>query len=381
MSGHHHLPDPLPHSPDGLSSGAERFVAFLRVSGWEVALLDDLLRPLFATSRAARILGLKGGSAEMDDPPREAILACFQGGEDGNLLHSGPEGEVVRLSFTRTMLDGSPHLLIAVGAGEDVSFQRTADKLRHKEARLGAALDLAKLGMYEWDLKTNEVILDARSREIFGFGPEEPIRAQDVFARIDPADFPRVHRAALDSIEKKERLRTEYRLLLPGDKRRLVISLSDVELGPDQTPVRVVGLFGDVTARRAAENALRESEDRQAFLLQLTDRLRNLSDPIAIQDEAVRHLAEHLRVDRGVYGEVETDDDDGVVVHRDYCRPGVRSAAGRYRFADFGSKIAESLRTGKTLWGDDVDQDGDLSDAEQAKYQEFRCGPMSPFPW
>ena len=45
-------------------------------------------------------------------------------------------------------------------------------------------------GPFEWDLLSNSVICDERSREIFGFGPTEGCTISEVSARIHPHDFP-----------------------------------------------------------------------------------------------------------------------------------------------------------------------------------------------
>jgi PAS domain-containing protein len=57
-------------------------------------------------------------------------------------------------------------------------------------------------------------------------------------------------------------------------------------------------LFTDITDRKRAEVALRESEERQTFLLKLSDALRPLTDPVAVQTTAMQLLAERLDVMR-----------------------------------------------------------------------------------
>lgn len=55
----------------------------------------------------------------------------------------------------------------------------------------------------------------------------------------------------------------------------------------------------DLVERTVAELALRKSEERQAFLLRLSDALQPLGDPVEIQGVAARLLAEHLGASRG----------------------------------------------------------------------------------
>ncbi|PWN58305.1 histidine kinase, partial [Chryseobacterium phosphatilyticum] len=61
---------------------------------------------------------------------------------------------------------------------------------------------------------------------------------------------------------------------------------------------RLLILYDDVTERKVAETALRDREERQAFLLALSDAVRSLTDPEAIQSAACRLVGERLDVDR-----------------------------------------------------------------------------------
>ncbi len=129
--------------------------------------------------------------------------------------------------------------------------------LRESEARRGAALAIANLGTFDWDVRTNAVTLDDRSREIFGFAPGEGTRAEEVFARIAPADFPRVLAEAQASQRELTRFETEYRINLPDGTVRIVISINDAIIGLDGKAERMFGVFGDITARKQSEEALR----------------------------------------------------------------------------------------------------------------------------
>ncbi|WP_460503581.1 GAF domain-containing protein, partial [Hymenobacter agri] len=83
--------------------------------------------------------------------------------------------------------------------------------------------------------------------------------------------------------------------------------------------------FRDISARRQAE-------ERQAFLLQLSDALRTVADPVAIQ-ETVTHLArQHFGADRCYYYEIEGE---LAIIRRDASAEGLPPVAGAYRLADF----------------------------------------------
>ncbi len=109
----------------------------------------------------------------------------------------------------------------------------------------------------------------------------------------------------------------------------------------------------DVTAQKEADAALRESEERKAFLLKLTDALRPIADPIEIQGTASRLLGERLRTDRAMYFEI--DEELGYLrIERDYVREGVGSRVGRYPLADFEWLGAASKKEGAFVVNDAI---------------------------
>ncbi|GAA5513942.1 protein-glutamate methylesterase/protein-glutamine glutaminase [Deinococcus carri] len=129
---------------------------------------------------------------------------------------------------------------------------------------------------------------------------------------------------------------------------------------------RLTVLYEDVTERKHAEDVLRASEERQTFLLRLSDALRPLSDPIEIQSEAARVLGHHFGAGRAAYAEIEADNVH-FTVHRDYT-DGVPSFAGRYPFEGFGARFFAELRTGRTVCVTDAPRDPKLSEAERTVY-------------
>ena len=100
----------------------------------------------------------------------------------------------------------------------------------------------------------------------------------------------------------------------------------------------------ETTSKLTAERELRDRAERQAFFLKLSDALRPLADPAAIQGEATRLLAERLDVDRAYY--VEIDEAAGLArVEQDYARGAAPSLAGDHLVAGFGWSV-EILRRG-----------------------------------
>lgn len=127
----------------------------------------------------------------------------------------------------------------------------------------------------------------------------------------------------------------------------------------------------DVLARQAADfferqrvtAALRDSEERQAFVLELSDKLRPLADPVDIQTAAVRLLGRHLRANRVAFAE-DCGDGQTVVLTRNYT-DGVPGIEGKYRYADFGPDLLREMQAGRALVRPDVANQPGLSRAER----------------
>lgn len=146
----------------------------------------------------------------------------------------------------------------------------------------------------------------------------------------------------------------------------------------DEGSHRIAVVFTDISERKRAEETLRASETRQAFLIRLFDVLRSLTDPVEIQETASRLLGEHLNVQRVYYCEVSGE---VLHVHRDYAN-GVRSLAGSYPFAMWGRKLIEAYRRGESRAVEDLRTDPMFEGEDINAYSAvgIRSGMMIPLP-
>jgi PAS domain S-box-containing protein len=124
---------------------------------------------------------------------------------------------------------------------------------------------------------------------------------------------------------------------------------------------------GDITDRKAREKnlsslseLLRNNEERQAFLLRLSDALRLLSNPLDVQEVASRLLGEYLCVNRVGY----QDENGEFIVRREYAR-GVAPLAGQGSMRGVAAALHDVFRRGETVVVNDVDTDPRFTDAER----------------
>ena len=135
-------------------------------------------------------------------------------------------------------------------------------------------------------------------------------------------------------------------------------------------------LVRDITQRKKAEEALQRNEAEISFLLELNDALRQIDDPIQIQETTSRLLGEHLQADRVFYSEIVVKDDiEILIIENDYHRPGVSSLTGQFVFKEFSQTDYEDYRAGRTVSSPNVFTD----EREPNQREAYRKVDVSAF--
>ncbi len=206
---------------------------------------------------------------------RPAVAATLAGkapagAETAVAIGEGPGRPRRQVTIALTPLrdeDGAIRGLHGVALAEETVTWSAAERagaeaaLRRSEARLAAALAVARLGTFEWDMRDDTVEPDGRAREIFGLAGDAAVAAPEVFGRVDAAGLPRL-RAEVAAVQKAPvRGGTDYRLRLPGSAARAIRSIGEALPGPDDEAGRAFGIRDDITEELRRADALRASEE------------------------------------------------------------------------------------------------------------------------
>ena len=153
--------------------------------------------------------------------------------------------------------------------GHDVTDQhRTQAELRESESRLRLAIEGARLGTWDWDLRTAKGSWSPRTVEILGVENGDDITPRQRTEIMHPDDRERVWREFADAIKSGAGLASDYRIIRPDGEVRWLVSRGALETDTAGVPIRASGIVLDVTERFAAEARLRESEARFRILLE-----------------------------------------------------------------------------------------------------------------
>lgn len=161
--------------------------------------------------------------------------------------------------------------LIRVAAERVWNAFETARLMRDlaaSEARLQAGVEVAGLGLGVINYQRGEITLDASAAALFALPADETLPRADMHARFHPDDAPALLAAiaALVGADGSGRMAVEHRLLLPDGSVVWLSAHKQVTYGEDGQGARraVSGVLAvhDVTHRKEAEIALRQSEGR-----------------------------------------------------------------------------------------------------------------------
>jgi PAS domain S-box-containing protein len=142
--------------------------------------------------------------------------------------------------------------------------KRTEQALRESQSRLQAAIDLVALSPYTWNPVTGTLDWDARLKAMWGLPPDAHVDEEVFLSGIHPEDRPRVEAAIAQCSDPAGPgiYALEYRVIGIGDGIERWVSTHGRTTFQHGRSVAFIGAALDVTARKRAEAALRESEER-----------------------------------------------------------------------------------------------------------------------
>ena len=176
--------------------------------------------------------------------------------------HDGEYRWVLDNGVPRFHLDGS--FAGYIGSCVDVTDRKQAeDRLAQANERWHLAMDSGHIGGWEWDIKNERNLWFGKAHELLGVPLDEPSASAHAFwDHVHAEDRVRLRDALNSARQNHTEFNHEFRVVWRDGTVHWLRSRGSYFYAADGSPQRVLGISVDITERKRAQEALRESEER-----------------------------------------------------------------------------------------------------------------------
>lgn len=147
--------------------------------------------------------------------------------------------------------------------------KRSEENLRRNALTLRQVGQMANLGAWYLeivnsdDINANPLVWSEETYHVFGFKPGEiEVYNELFFQRVHPEDREKLSEALTDAINKKHPYSIDHRITRADGIERIIAEHAEIVYGKEGKPIRIIGAVQDVTDRKRAEEALKNSEEQ-----------------------------------------------------------------------------------------------------------------------
>jgi PAS domain S-box-containing protein len=187
--------------------------------------------------------------------------------------------------------------------------RRTSVALRESEERWQLALHGNNDGIWDWNLKTNEVFFSTRWKEMLGYKNHEVSSDWNEWTKlIHPDERDWVLQAFQDHFAKKTPFYVcEYRIQCQDGSYKWILDRGQALWDALGDIVRMVGSYTDITDRKRADEELKRQNLRSQLFAEITLRIRESLQIDEILQTTVTEVQKLLQADRVLIFRLETD--------------------------------------------------------------------------
>ncbi len=219
------------------------------------------------------------------DRVNKAVKKAFEGKEpysiDFRIISKGGREWIMHAQGT-VYRDKKGKPIRFVGIQQDITDRKkTEEALMISDMRFKESQSIAHVGSWHLDIVNNKLTWSDEIYKIFGLKPQEFGATYEAFLNsIHPDDRKMVNAAYINSLKNKKPYDIEHRVVLPNGKERIVHERCDSVWDKKGNPISSTGSVQDITERKRAEEALKESEIGYKTLYELSrDAIMTLAPP------------------------------------------------------------------------------------------------------
>ncbi len=238
------------------------------------------------------------------DAVREKLSRCFDTGEpwEDTMPLCGKDGNYRWfLSRAIPIRDGAGRVTRWFGTNTDITERREIEEsLRHTEERLSLAQQAAGIGIWSWEVGTEEPTFSTNYFKILGVD-RQPLSFEGFLELLHPDDRQSVHDEFIRVLREGGQFESEFRVQMTDAQERWIMGRGRVYADETGTPQRMTGIISDITEHKQDEDELKRIMDDLAR----SNRELEQFAYVASHDlkEPLRMVTSYLRLLEKKYGE------------------------------------------------------------------------------
>jgi PAS domain S-box-containing protein len=231
----------------------------------EIGFMPALLySPLPLILWAATRFGEKGASAAI--LVVTVVLLWLALNQSSLFVAGDPERNVVAL---QTFLIGLAIPVLLLGATIDEA-RRAEAATRESEERMQFAAISANTGLWSFERETGRVWATAHCRALLGLAPDAPLTREAMQQAIHPDDRDAAVASMRSAAYAGEDVVHEFRVLRPDGGLRWLRARARADRDAKGFPIRISGVFLDITSGKDAEHAAEVQRRELAHLMRVS---------------------------------------------------------------------------------------------------------------
>jgi PAS domain S-box-containing protein len=190
-----------------------------------------------------------------------------------------PEGTRTYLSTKSPYRDHQGNVIGLIGVSTDITERKQAQiNLQASEERLRLATTGAQLGMWFWDLPTDELVWTDKCKALFGIAADTEMSYELFLNSLHPDDRDRTEAAVTQAIEEKVDYDIEYRTVWSDASVHWIAAKGRSFYDAKGNAIKMMGTAQDITVRKqVAENLQRSEEFNRRILESSSDCIKLLN--------------------------------------------------------------------------------------------------------
>jgi signal transduction histidine kinase/CheY-like chemotaxis protein len=231
---------------------------------------------------------------------------------DLNFITSKGKNLIVNATGFSEVING--RIVRNFGTFKDLTMQKEDEIARQGlEKRTGLALKAAKIGVWEYDIASDNLIWDDRLFEIYGRKRDKfKNRFQDWSDSVYPDDLEAAQQAFTKAIESHTYFKHEFRVVTNKGEIRSLLGMAACIYDVKNKPIKVTGVNLDLTESNHIKNELKASSERAQKNAQLAEKMAKQAKAADLQKSAfLANISHEIRTPiSGVIGLVDMLLDD-----------------------------------------------------------------------